>query len=201
MKKTLTLWALIALTISSAFAQKKTTVSTISSNKGEENPRMYLGLSGGFNNVSGLFGITLEAPFSENVSGKIGLGVGGWGTKVGVSGKYYKQYATSWSWGLGYSTASGIKDFPAPLSRAATPNTSETVRMKLDRSHNIDLVAGKSWGKKVRFGLELGYSIPVAGGTFMPFDKSIVLSEVSTKTMDLLSPGGLILGLGLMFRL
>jgi hypothetical protein len=201
MKKTLTLWALIALTFSSAFAQKKTTVSTISSNKGEENPRMYLGLSGGVNNISGFAGVTFEAPFSENFSGKIGLGVGGWGTKVGVAGKYYKQYASSWSFGAGYSTASGIKDFPAPLSRAATPNTSETVRMKLDRSHNIDLVAGKSWGKKVKFGLELGYSIPVAGGTYSQYDKTIVLSDVSKKTMDLLSPSGLILGLGLTFRL
>jgi hypothetical protein len=201
MKKTLTLWALIALTISSAYAQKKTTGSTSSSNKDDEKPRMYLGLGSGFNNISGFIGATFEAPFSQNFSGKIGLGLGGWGAKVGIAGKYYKQYASSWSFGAGYSTASGAEDLSVPLTRASSPNLSESMRMKLDRSHNIDLVAGKSWGKKVKFGLELGYSIPVAGGTYTQYDKSIVLSEVSTTTMDLLSPGGLIVGLGLMFRL
>ncbi len=198
MKRTLTLMALIATTIISAHAQRKTTTVTRSS---DEKPSSYLGLSGGINNIAGFAGITFETPISENFSGKLGLGVGGWGVKTAIAGKYYKEYASSWSFGAGYSTASGFKDVPLGLTRAATPNTTETIKMTLNRAHMMDLVAGKSWGRKVKFGIELGYSIKVAGGTYTQTDKSIVLSDVSTKTMNILVPGGLILGMGLMFRL
>jgi hypothetical protein len=198
MKRTLTLMALIATTIISAYAQRRTTTVTRSS---DDKPSSYLGLSGGINNISGLVGITFETPISENVSGKLGLGFGGWGVKTAIAGKYYKQYATSWSFGAGYSTAGGAKEVPLGLSRAATPNTIETIKMTLDRAHMIDLVAGKSWGRKVKFGIELGYSIKVAGGTYSTVDKSIVLSNTSITTMKVLVPGGLVLGLGLMFRL
>jgi hypothetical protein len=201
MKKTLTLMAFIIATSIAAHAQKKTTISTISTSNSTEKPRSYLGLAGGVNNISGLGGITFETPLSENVSAKLGLGIGGWGVKLGLAGKYYRAYATSWAFGAGYSTALGLKDFVAPLSLAANPNLQESVKLSYIQAHMVDLVAGKSWGKKVKFNLELGYSIKVAGGNYVLADKTQVLSDVSKTTLRILSPGGLIIGMGLMFRL
>ena len=77
----------------------------------------------------------------------------------------------------------------------------QQVKMNLDRSHNLDFVIGKAWGGKVRFGIEFGYSVPVAGGTYAPVDKTVVLSTTSKRVLDVLSPSGLIFGMGLGFRL
>jgi hypothetical protein len=202
MKKTLTLLAVILATMSTTFAQQtKATKSVTSDNPNEEKRHLYLGLSSGINNIASLFGLSLEVPFSENMSGKLGVGVGGWGSVIGIAGKYYKQYPVSWSFGVGYSTASGYKEIPLGLTTRLTPNTTEQIKMNADRAHMIDLVTGKSWGNKVKFNLELGYSIRVNGGAYTTVDKTIVLSETSTTAMNLLSPGGLIIGLGLTFRL
>ncbi len=200
MKKTLTLVALILATMTTTFAQQtKATKSSTSDNAVAEKQRLYFGISTGVNNIASMFGLTLEVPFSQNVSGKLGLGLGGWGAVIGVAGKYYKRYPESWSFGVGYSTASGYKDILLTLKNNTT---TEEVRMNADRAHNIDLVAGKSWGSDwIKFNLELGYSIQVSGGTYSPVDKKVILSETTTSVMKLLSPGGIIIGLGLTFRL
>jgi hypothetical protein len=193
MRKTLILMALIVCSISSLFAQKV-------SRSARDIPKNYLGLSIGVNNISGAIGATVEVPINDNYSSKIGLGLGSWGVKTAIAGKYYTEYCTSWSFGAGYSTASGTKGALLTLI-TSTGSESQTIKMDLERAHMIDLVAGKSWGKKVRFGVELGYSVKVAGGTFATQDKTIVLSTLSTRTMKFLSPDGLIFGLGLSFGL
>ena len=185
--------ALIAFATNSMFSQKI-------SRSARDIPKSYLGLSIGVNNISGAFGATFEVPIDAHYSGKIGLGLGGWGVKTAIAGKYYADYCTSWSFGAGYSTASGTKGAPLALT-TTTNSTSQTIKMNLERTHTIDFVAGKSWGKKVRFGVELGYSLKVAGGTYAPQDKTIVLSTASTQVLNFLSPHGLIFGLGLSFGL
>jgi hypothetical protein len=199
MRRKLSLVVLLVATFCSLYAQKKST--TVTADNADEKRRSYIGLSSGINNISGMGGITFETPFSNNFSAKIGAGFGGWGVKLGVAAKYYKQYAKSWSFGLGYSTASGSKELSLQLSKASSPDITQDIKMKLERAHMLDLVAGKSWGNKVKFNLEFGYAIQVGGGAFETIDRSVVLSEASTSTLNLLSPKGLILGLGVMFRL
>ena len=162
------------------------------------NVNSYFGLTTGINNIGGFAGLTFEGPFTPTFSGKVGLGIGGWGAKFALAGKYYKEFPTSWSFGAGYSTASGAKNIDLELD---VNGNQQKVKMNLDRSHNLDFVIGKAWGNKVRFGIEFGYSVPVAGGTYAPVDKNVVLSASSKQVLDLLSPSGLILGLGLGFRL
>jgi hypothetical protein len=200
MKKALTLLALIATTTFSVFAQSKSKTQTTTTSSTEK-PRSYLGLSTGINNIAGFAGLTFEAPFSENASGKLGLGIGSWGVKIGLAAKYYKQYASSWSFGAGYSTASGAGAVELQLSRAATPKTNEAVKVDLNRAHMVDLVAGKAWGKSVKFSLELGYSVRVGGATYATVDKNFVLSDDSKAVLNVIRPGGLIVGMGLLFRL
>jgi hypothetical protein len=200
MKRTLTLLALIATTTFSVFAQNKAKTQTTSASSTEK-PRSYLGLCTGINNIAGFAGLTFEVPLSENASAKLGLGLGAWGVKIGLAAKYYKEYASSWSFGAGYSTASGASGVELTLMRASTPTIEEKVKVDLTRSHNLDLVAGKAWGKSVKFSLELGYSVRVGGATFAPVDKNFALSDNSKTVLNVLRPGGLIVGMGLLFRL
>lgn len=189
MKKTLILTGLLlAITLSASAQRKKTTTET-------PNPSgSYLGVTTGVNNIGGMAGLTFEGALTPTFSGKVAFGVGGWGTKFGVAGKYYKQFPTSWSFGVGYSTASGAKNLDMELEN-------QKIKMNLDRSHHLDFVIGKAWGNKVRFGLEFGYCVPVGGGTYAPVDKTVILSTTSKRVLDILSPSGFIFGLGLGFRL
>jgi hypothetical protein len=189
MTKNLTILSLFLMLCSTSFAQRKQTTIDRPNPSGS-----YLGLTTGINNIGGLAGLTFEGALTPTFSGKVALGVGGWGTKFAVAGKYYKQFPTSWSFGVGYSTASGARNIDLELDN-------QKIKMNLDRSHNLDFVIGKAWGNKIRFGLEFGYSVPVSGGTYAPVDKTVVLSTTSKRVLDLLSPSGLILGLGLGFRL
>ena len=193
MKKILILTGLfLTLTLSASAQKKKTTIDQPNAKSS------YLGLTTGVNNIGGFAGLTFEGPFTPTFSGKTGIGLGGWGYKFALAGKYYKQFPTSWSFGVGYSTASGAKNIDLSLD---VNGKQQQVKMNLDRSHNLDFVIGKAWGSKVRFGIEFGYSVPVAGGTYAPVDKTVVLSTTSKRVLDLLSPSGLIFGMGLGFRL
>jgi hypothetical protein len=196
MKKTLICFVLMATSLS-IFAQKTTIASKSSPS---DAARGYLGFSTGFNNIAGFIGATYEHPLSATASGKIGLGLSGWGYKLGVAGKYYSQYPNSWSFGVGYSTSSGATGVPLELTTASS-STAQKITMNLDRAHSLDFVVGKSWGDKVRFGLEFGYAAKIGGGTYAPQDKTILLSSTSMKVLDFLVPSGLIFGMTTSFRL
>jgi hypothetical protein len=158
----------------------------------------YLGLATGINNISGFAGLTAEIPFSPNFSGKLGFGIGGWGIKIGVAAKYYKLFPESWAFSVGYSTASGAKNIDLNLT---TNGNTQTLKMNLDRAHLVDFVASKAWGDSFKFNLDFGYAIRLAGGTYAAVDKTTIITSESRKILDVLSPNGLILGIGIAFRL
>jgi hypothetical protein len=201
MKKTLSILALIAFSTFSLSAQNKAAKISSKTDGTDETRHSYLGLTSGINNIGGMGGVTFETPISDNFSAKLGAGLGLWGLKFGLAGKYYKQYAKTWSFGAGYSTASGFTKIPLELRRQSNPNVDEKMDVNFDRSHTVDFVAGRMWGNKVLFGLELGYAIRVAGGTAYTVDKSIVLADDSANALKFLRPGGLIVGVNLIFRL
>ncbi|GEM_PF-4093911 len=72
--------------------------------------------------------------------------------------------------------------------------------VKYKPAQMIDLTICKSWGQRLRFNLEFGYSIKVSGGEY-----EIVKSEAKNvsdsydKATKLMSPGGLILAVGLSY--
>jgi hypothetical protein len=194
MKKTLILMAVIAAFSTSLHAQKAKSKAQSTTTT----PSSYIGLSTGINNIAGFAGLTFELPFTPNFSGKIGAGIGAWGVKLGLAGKYYANFPESWSFGAGYSTASGIKNVDLDLGNGSS---TQKIKMNLDRAHNLDLVIGKAWGEKIKFNIEFGYAVRISGGTYEPVNKSEILSADSKRVLDVLSPDGLIFGMGIAFRL
>lgn len=157
----------------------------------------YLGVGTGLSNISGMAGFQFEAPINANFSGKVGAGLGAWGTKMGISAKYYREFPSSMSFGIGYSTASGLKGVELEVELAS--GTKQKEKVDLSRSHNLDFTIGKSWGETLRFNLEFGYSIKLSGGKSKVENSSITISDTFQEAMDLLSPGGLIIGIGLAY--
>lgn len=161
--------------------------------------KCYLGIGSGVNNSSGMLGVFFETPINSNFSAKAAAGIGGWGTKAGIAVKYYKAFPSSMSFGIGYSTASGLSDFEYEVELENGDKSKEKFNLK--RAHMIDFTMGKSWGEKVRFNLEFGYSLKISGGSYEHLDSNEELSDDAKKVFDMLSPGGLIVGIGLSFRL
>jgi hypothetical protein len=195
MKKTLLATVLFLTMAFSTHAQK---YEELGKAKEQQPVRPYFGLATGINNISGFAGVTAEIPFSPNFSGKLGLGIGGWGLKIGVAAKYYKLFPESWAFGVGYSTASGVKNIDLNLT---TNGSTQNIKMNLDRAHLMDFVASKAWGDKFKLNLDFGYAVRLSGGTYSAVDKTTIITSESRRILDILSPNGLILGLGIAFRL
>jgi hypothetical protein len=195
MKKTLLSTVLFFIMFFTTYAQKYEEVGKV---KEVQSVKPYLGLGTGINNISGFAGVTAEIPLNPNFSGKLGLGIGGWGLKIGVAAKYYKLFPESWAFGIGYSTASGIKGIDLNLT---TNGNTQNIKMNLDRAHLVDFVVSKAWGDSFKFNLDFGYAVSLSGGTYSAVDKTTIITSESRKILDVLSPDGLILGIGIAFRL
>jgi hypothetical protein len=161
--------------------------------------KSYLGIGSGINNISSVLGVTYENPINSNFSIKLGAGIGSWGYKAGLSGKYYSSFPSSMAFGLGYSTATGGKGLEMEVELNNTLKQKELI--DLSQAHMIDLTMCKSWGEKVKFNIEFGYSIKISGGEAKLQNPLLELSDVYKTSFNLISPGGLIFGLGLTFVL
>jgi len=162
-------------------------------------PSVYLGLGLEVNNYG--FGFGLEVPVSGNVSITGNAGIGGWGTKIGVSINYYFTDITGKSQlSLGYSRASGLKDFSTELY--VEPNdTKQTVKLDLNVIQTINLIYTYNLriGKSCKTGFSGGYAIPLTKTPYAIKTQGITLTSSSDQVLKMMEPGGLIIGIKFMF--
>lgn len=160
-------------------------------------PGGYLGLSTGINNFNGMLGINGELKIVKNLTAAGGAGIGGWGYKFAAAIRYYIHYPKGWCFGLGYSSATGVKGFEAELE-TSYPGGDQIVLLNLNRANNLNLTGGYQWrlGKRFRLGLEIGYAFPLQDQAWEVVSENVVLSDTSEQVMNILTPGGLIIGFG-----
>lgn len=160
-------------------------------------PNSYLGLSTGINNFNGMLGINGEIKIIRNFTIAGGAGIGGWGYKFAGALRYYIHYPKGFYFALGYSTATGLQGFEAELE-TTRPGGNQMVELNLNRANNLNISASYQWrlGKRFRLGLEFGYSFPLQDDAWELVTENVVLSDTSEQVMDILTPGGLIIGFG-----
>ncbi len=160
-------------------------------------PGGYLGVSIGINNFNGMLGINGELKIVKNLTIAGGAGIGGWGYKFAAAMRYYIHYPKGWCFGLGYSSATGMKGFEAELE-TSYPGGNQMVVLNLNRANNLNLTGSHQWrlGKRFRLGLEFGYSFPLQDQAWEVASENVVLSDTSEQVMNILTPGGLIIGFG-----
>lgn len=160
-------------------------------------PGGYLGISTGINNFNGMLGINGEIKVVKNFTIAGGAGLGGWGYKFAAAVRYYIHYPRGFYFGLGYSTATGLQGFEAELE-TSRPGGNQMVELNLNRANNLNINASYQWrlGKRFRLGLDFGYSFPLQNKAWELVSEDIVLSDNSEQVMEILTPGGLILGFG-----
>jgi hypothetical protein len=182
MKKLVTLLCLICL-FTTGFAQK-----------------YYLGIGGGLNQHNGLIGLSGDFKFDDQYALRVGAGIGTWGTKVGLGFLFKPRPKGDWRFGIGYSSASGLKDFESEFE--VNGNT-QLVRMDLHRQGLFNFTAIREFTFKNgdAFNLEFGYSANVSGSTFYTVKDGSQLDPISVEVLRLLQPGGIVFGISYLFRL
>lgn len=152
----------------------------------------------GLNSYHGLLGANLEVG-SDKAALRLGAGVGTWGYKVG-GGLIVRKQPEGWGFGVGLMRSTGLNDFTSTME---TTNGTTEVTLNLLPVNTLNLTAIK--GVKVGNGgnllnIELGYSAYLGGATFYRVTDGSTLSDTGKKVMDLLKPGGFILGISYRFK-
>lgn len=167
-------------------------------------PSLLLGFGTGINHYTGLFGLGIEAPIFSSFSLFANAGIGSWGTKFGGGLRYYRHpdlYGSAFA--LGYSQSSGLKDFEYELE-VENPKRDMDVLLDLepvgclafDYSYNLKM------GHKSKISLHAGYALDLGeGDKYVLRTPGVELSSNSKDLLWLIQPGGLLLGINLMFGL
>ena len=180
---------------------KKETHGKTRHGKSTHRPIFYINISTGINNNTGFIGASAEVPVAGHFSVEGGAGISTWGSKLTASCKYYlNDNFKGWAFGAGFTYNTGLSNFQDNLETIY--GTTETVTLDLHSRANIFAAAYKYWrlGKRAnRIYMELGYSIPVSGGDKFVQTSGDPISSNSTKAINLIAPGGLIVGFGFSF--
>jgi hypothetical protein len=169
-----------------------------------ETPTNYIGIGTGVN-ATGLLGLTYEHIFKEHIGVYANVGTGGWGYKLGVGGRLYFKNAYSGAIGLNISHAMGQSGLVMPLHVVQNgQSVQKDVTIDQHPVEVLNLSYLKFWkmGKKARFNLEAGYSIPLDGKTsdnYTVVTPGITLDQASKNSLNGSQPGGLILAVGFTF--
>lgn len=162
-------------------------------------PSIYLGLGLAVNDYG--LGVGMEIPLSRRISVNGNLGLGGWGLKAGGSLNFYtKQVSNKSEFSLGYSYASGLKDFNYQLW-VEPDETQKMVNLDLNAVGTINLVYTYNLkiGNFCKAGFSAGYAIPINPTPYKVKTSGVILSPTSVQIMDIMAPGGLIVGIRFMF--
>jgi hypothetical protein len=162
--------------------------------------KFYLGIGGGANNFTGIIGISANYRIYEKLFFQAGVGLGGWGYKYTFGIRFDDTYGKGWSYGVGYSVASGITNEKLSMKEQSGNTNLDT--LDLGKAATIDLKLTHIWliHRTNTFYIEFGYAIPLQSNPWKPLGKTPLTDEDLT-VLRTMSPGGIILGLGFTFGL
>lgn len=162
-------------------------------------PSMYLGLSTGIDNYTGILGLGFQFPFQDNFSLRTGAGLGAWGFKLSGGVKYEDLMQSGWGFGLGYSHCTGLSDFDFTISDA-NGNATRVINMDLNPAGSLNFTINRNFyfrGDKLLY-LETGYAVPTGGRNLYTINDGQTLTADEDLILQILRPGGIVLAVGLM---
>jgi len=163
--------------------------------------KVYIGFGTGINYSSGLMGLNVDVPVTGSFSLGTGVGISSWGYKLyGEARYYFSPCNRGWALGTGLTLNTGLSSFQSELP---TTYGTDLVTLELHKKLNAFLCGYRFWdmGKRGhRFHLQLGYSLPLSNDDYTILSGHTLDSD-GVAIMDILSPGGLIFGMGFSFAI
>lgn len=166
--------------------------------KSETCPKLYIGISTGIENPSGLMGFNMDVPV-KNLSLGAGTGFSSWGYKSYFEARYYfKPCNRGWAVGTGVTYNTRSQNYTINLP---TTLGDQDVSMILNHKTNVYIAGYRFWnlGKGGgRFYLGLGYSFRLDENNYSITSGHVLTNDGKT-VMRILAPGGLMIAAGLSF--
>ena len=189
----------LLLLVMCAFLIIEIHAQNITENQTEPSHPFYLGIGTGFDNFTGMIGVSGTIKVYDKLSVRAGVGIGGWGQKNSIGIKYDASDEGKWAYCLGYSYCPGFDDIKLNLELES--GSKKDVMVDYLSASTINLAVDRNWriGKANIFYLELGYAIPMQSNRWRVTDGSSI-SSTSESVLNISQPGGLILGIGFAFR-
>ncbi len=170
--------------------------------KGSVCQKVYLNLAAGFNMSTGIIGIGADVPVAEFVTVGAGLGISTWGSKYTVGAKYFfKPCQLGWGLGGGLTYNGGLPGYTADME--SIYGVTQHVKLDLLPITSFYFAGYRyvSLGKgNSRFYATLGWSVPLTSPKFRQTDGDPI-SDKSKTVLNIISPGGLVGGIGFAFGL
>jgi len=161
-------------------------------------PAFYLGIGSGINNSCGAAGFKLGIRLNDKLILDAGVGAGSWGNKVSLGMVFNAINKNAWCPVLSISRASGINNVNVKLEVEDNlgVKSKKDVTMNLTAATLFNIGIQRQWIRKSgnRLVLDLGFSILVDGASHENIDYTIQFSDKGQRDLDLLKPGGLIIG-------
>lgn len=176
----------------------QTTKAQLSSMNG--NPKTFIGFGTSLNEI-GYIGFALEAKLVNRLAFLGHAGVGSWGYKVGGGLQYYlKESGYGSSMNIGYAYATGLNNFTYSLETEPY-GTKEEVTLDLLGTGTVNVAYAYNFriGGKNKLAISAGYSIPLATDNYNVKTAGVELNDNSKQVLDIIAPGGVILGVKYMF--
>ena len=191
--KKIILFSLCLLLITKLDAQE------ITENQTAEYPQVYLGVGTGFDNFTGFMGVSGTLKMYERFSVRGGAGFSGWGLKSSLGIKYDQSETGRWSYCLGYSHSPGLEGIK--LDMELESGGTQEITVDYLSAGTINLAIDRNWriGKAGIFYIEFGYAVPLQSNRWRVTDGSSLTSSAEM-ALNILQPGGLILGAGFAFK-
>ncbi len=161
--------------------------------------KVYIGFGSGINAYPGMIGFMVEVPVIDKLGIVGSAGIGSWGGKLGIHARYYFKSALGGSGlSLGISRASGLADFESEME--LLNGDTGTVIMDLDAvsTANIAYFYAINLRDKNKITLSVGLSFALQRDNYT-ITNGAQLSETSEAVMNILQPGGLVVGFDFLF--
>ncbi|WP_296620635.1 hypothetical protein [Marivirga sp.] len=164
----------------------------------DDRPKFYFGVGTGINTYTGLAGLSGNFIIEKKLFVQAGLGLSSWGVRTSIGLRYDRSYRNGFTYGIGLSNSSGIDDIDMELETAS--GGTRDINMQLENAPAIYIKTGYNWwfGENNTFNINLGYSVALKGQPWTVNDGSS-LSPTSQQVLQLIAPGGIILGMGFTF--
>jgi hypothetical protein len=169
-------------------------------NAQEAPSKLYLGVSTGMENQTGLIGGHVEVPLTNRISILGGMGLSVWGGKLSAEGRYYfNDCSSGWAVGAGLIHSTGFKGYDVSI----TGGTQRPANMRLLPVNNVFGSVYHFWqlGKgRNKFYVQGGYSARLSD-KYYEFKDVYKPTSQEQRFMRSLSPGGLMIAAGFTFSL
>lgn len=169
----------------------------------EEQPQMpgaYIGGGIGINDYG--LGFNLEVPVARHLSITGNVGLGSWGYKYGACINFYPVNVTRGNeFSMGISGATGLLN--AETEMEIEPNNEKyNVNLDLNKVYTLNMMYTYNLkiGRRNKLAFSAGYAICLTSNTY-EVNSDVTLNGTSKQVLEILQPGGVILGVKFMFGL